>query len=82
MTLVLPTIPHDLIAEDDPNLPVGAFAFHRFEPGFLGGLRVQALDVALQLAHQEEDADYHQRPGDEHTQEERLVRGHIGECRV
>lgn len=82
MTRVLLGIPDDLVTEDDPNLAVGGFALHRFEAGLLGGLRVETLDVALELAHQEEDPDDHQWPRDEHDEEERLIRGHTRECRV
>lgn len=72
----------DPVTEDDPDLAVGSLARHRFEAGFLRGQCVKAIDVLLELAHQEQDAHDDERPHYEHGEQETLISGHGEKCRV
>lgn len=71
-----------LIAENDADLTVGAFALDGFKTRLLGRVSVDPLHVVLEFAHQEQDPDDRQGPHDENAQEERLVWGHGVKCRV
>jgi hypothetical protein len=57
-----------LIAEHDPDLGVTGGSSYRFDTGFFGRCRVGAVDVVLELAHQEEKA--HDRDGPQHEDDE------------
>lgn len=81
MSCVLLGLADHLVTEDDPNLAL-VHPFDGFEAGLLGCLSVQSLDVALEFAHEEQDADDGKRPHDEDTQKESLVGSHVKKCRV
>lgn len=82
MRYVLLGLTHDLISKDDLDLAVGGFALDRFEPRFLRSRCIQPPDIALELAHQEQDPDDGERPHDEHGQQQGLIGSHREKCRV
>ena len=65
---------HHSITEDHADLAILVRPFHRLQTGFLGGGRVDTLDVGLETVHQEEDAPDRDRPQHEHREQEHLVR--------
>jgi hypothetical protein len=68
------------VPEQDLHLSIAGAAGHRFDPGVLGSVRVEPVDVILQLAHEEQQAGYHEGPGYEHQSKKNTV-GHTSECR-
>lgn len=82
MTSVLLGFADDLITEDDLYLSIAWSSLDRLETGLFGGARVQAVDVALELAHEEEDPDDRERPHDEHHKKENLIGSHDMKSRV
>ena len=71
---------HHLVAEDDGHLFVLAASRNRFDTGLFGSVCVEPVDVALEFAHEEEQAHDHQRPGEEHQPKKDAV-GHTPKCR-
>lgn len=82
MLVVLLRLTNHVITEHDPDFAVTGLSIDGFEPGLLGRLGIESLDVVLELAHEEKDAHDGQRPHDKHREEESLVSGHVGKCRV
>lgn len=82
MRNVLLGLTHDLISENDLDLAVGGLALDRLEPRLFRSRGVETLDIAFELAHQEQDPDDGQWPHDEHGQKQALISSHIEKCRV
>ncbi|MEA2452987.1 MAG: hypothetical protein QOG04_1697 [Actinomycetota bacterium] len=82
MLVVLLGLTNHAIAEDDPDLSVAGLPVDGLETGFFRRLGVHPLDVVLEFAHEEQDADDGERPHDEHGEKQSLIGGHVGECRV
>ena len=66
----------DLLAENDLDLPVGGLAGDGLESRLLWSRGVDPFHVILEFRHEEEQADDHDRPQQEHDQQEQLIRGH------
>lgn len=82
MTSVLLGFADDLIAEDDLYLSIVRSSLDGHETGFFGSVRIQAIDVTLELAHEEKDPDDRKRPQDEYSQKESLIGRHEMKSRV
>lgn len=72
----------DFISEDDLYFTIIGPALDGLEAGFLGSVRLRAVDVALELAHEEKDPDDRERPHDEDPEKESLIGGHLMKSRV
>jgi len=76
-------ISDDLIAEHDANLSIVGLAAHRFEAGLFRGPRFTAIDVSLELAHEEQQGHDRERPHGQDPDEQQLVIrefGHPAQC--
>lgn len=69
-----------LPAKDDLYLALGGLPRNRFEPRLLGRVRIEAFDVAFQLAHEEEKSHDPDGPQNQHRSEEDLIGLHEREC--
>lgn len=65
-----------LIAEHDPDFAIAGGAFDRLQPRLLRRVGVDPRYVALEAAHEEEQAEDGEGPHREHEEKDRLVAGH------
>lgn len=82
MTSVLLGLADNLIAEDDLDFSIVGASLDGLETGLFGSAGVRAVDVRLELAHEEEDPDDRERPHHEHNKKEDLIGGHDMKSRV
>ena len=82
MTSVLFGFADDLIAENDLHLSIGGSSLYGLQSGLFRSVRVQAVDVPLELAHEEKDPDDRKGPHDEYPQKESLIGSHEMKSRV
>ena len=64
---------NDLIAEHDADLALRGLALHGLEPRFLGSLGLAAVDVRLELRHEEEQGSDRDRPQDQDREQHELI---------
>jgi hypothetical protein len=69
----------DLIADEDLDLAVGALSGYRLEARFLWSVRIDALDVSLEPAHEKEQPEDREGPHGQHDQQRYLVARHVSQ---
>ena len=63
----------DLIAENDADLAVRSGASNRLESGLFGRLGFAAVDVRLELRHEEEQGSDREGPQDQDREQHKLI---------